>query len=452
VVALTLTALIGNPASSQSRSPASASTPASWLQLRGATDNTGRLPGTLEVAWRFKARHAVRGLSVAAGLVLVGTESADAASRNPGPDQRGYLTALDALTGIPLWTQEVPNWIHGDPVIYRGLAFASFGRFPMTSPGGVIAVDLRTGRTVWSLNADGGIMPAPALDSAEGSLIVAGGDGVLRTLDVRTGAVKHASVLGSPDAMASPRIDDNGVVYLGADATLFSYSTRTGRFLWRFRPPGLVELGTPPAALADTIVFTEGTKHLGLWSAFRALPIRRFWQLAREGRSMFGNRLSTYASWFQEQWLLAVDRRDGHPLWQQPLGVGLIVLRNNSGTPVVAGKRVIISSPVSQTVSAFDVASGRVLWRRRLDAMHIGAATIVGSDIVLGDKNGYITLLRIDDGRVIGRCNAGAAFSPTAPVVVGRTLFTATRDGWVRATPYDSLRHRAILPGGTACF
>lgn len=452
-VALILAALNRASASGQSPpSPSAGSMPASWLQLRNGTDNTGRVPGTLEVAWRFKAQHAVRGLSVAAGVVLLGTESADASSQQLGPDQRGFLTALDATTGSALWTVELPNWIHGDPVVHQGRVFVTFGRYPMDSPGGVMAVDLKTGATLWALTTEGGIMPAAALDSAAGSIVVAGGDSMVRTLDMRTGAMRNAGKLGGPDAMASPRMDENGVAYLAAWSTVVSFATRTGTLNWSYSPPGLVDLGTPPVALGDKAVFAAGIKPRGLWSAFRDLPFGHFLKLSRDGYGLLGDRLSSYPSWFQEQWLLAVDRRDGHLLWQRSLGVGLIVLRNNSGTPVVTGQRVIISSPVSQTVFAFDAGSGRMIWRRRLDAMHIGAVTIVGADVVLGDKQGNVTLLRAEDGAMLGRCSAGAPFSPTAPIVVGRTLFAATRDGMVHATPYDSLRSRAVARRGRACF
>jgi outer membrane protein assembly factor BamB len=426
--------------------------PASWLQLRNGVDNVGVSPGTLDVSWSFKAPHAVRGLSVADGVVLAGTESADAASAKQGPDQRGFLTALDAGTGIPRWTKEVPNWIHGDPAVFQGRAFATFGSFPMNRPGGMIVVDLKTGATIWSLAVDDGIMTAPAIDSAAGSVTVAGGDGVVRTLDIHTGALLRTYGLRASDAMASPRLDGDGVAYLSGGSTLFSYSTRTGKLNWFFAPPDLVQLSTPPTALSDTIVFQEGIKHRGVWSAFRDLSFGRFVRLGREGYNMSGRRLSSYPMWYEEQWLLAIDRRDGHLLWKQPLGVGLIVLRNNSGTPVVAGQRVLVSSPVSQIVWAFDAATGRVLWSRALEAMHVGAVTVVGSDVLLGDKSGNLTVLRITDGEVVGRCKAGGPFSPTAPVVVGRTLFAPTRDGWLRATPYDSLRRRATASGGAMCF
>lgn len=436
----------------QKSTPRGATMPGSWRQLRAGVDNAGRTPGSLTVAWRFKSPRPVRGLSVVDGVVLLGTESPDAAARVHGTDQRGFLIALDAFTGARLWQREVSNWIHGDPVIFQGRAFATYGSYPMNAPGGVTAVDLKTGNPVWSLPVNMGIMPAPALDSATQTLVVAGGDGVIRMLDPVTGSVKSTAPLGSPNAMASPRIDDDGIVYLGADTSLFSFSTRTGRFNWTYRSPNLVEIGTPPPALTDTVVFTQGTQSLSVWQAFRELPFDRFVQFGREAYDLSDNRLSTHAKWFEEQWLLAIDRRDGHLLWQQPLGVGRIILRNNSGIPVVSDDQVFISSPVSRTISAFNAATGQPLWKQPLDAIHVGAVTVIDDDLVLGDRSGDIILLRDSDGARVGRCHVGAPFSPTAPLVVGKTMFAATRDGWVYATPYDSLRSRATRSAPASCF
>jgi outer membrane protein assembly factor BamB len=443
-------AIAQKPAHTATRDPAEM--PTAWLQLGAGTDNAGRRPGTLDVSWHFKAPRPVRGLSVAGGLVVVGTESPDASELVRGPDQHGFLIALDAFTGAQVWMRKVPSWIHGDPVIFDGRAFATYGQYPMQAAGGVTAVDVATGDSLWSMPIADGVMPSAALDSATGSLVVVGGDGILRTLDYKTGAVRNQAGLRAADAMASPRIDDDGVVYVGAQSSLFSYSTRTDRFNWTYRSPTLVELGTPPPALTDSIVFTEGTERLSVWSAFRELSFGRFLKMGREAYTLSGNRLSTYSSWYKRQWLLAIDRRDGHLRWQQPLGAGRIILRNNSGTPVVTGDRVIISSPVGRTVSAFDVSSGKPLWTHSLDAIHVGAVTVVDNDLVLGDRAGTITLLRASNGTVLGTCHAGARFSPTAPIVVGHTLFAAMRDGQVYATPYDSLRRRATQPQPTNCF
>jgi outer membrane protein assembly factor BamB len=437
----------------QAASSAAAATPSSWLQFRAGTDNAGYVPGTLSVEWKYRAASAVRGHAVADGIILLGTESADASLLKRGPDQHGSLIALDVRTGVELWKRDVPSWIHGDPAIYRGRAYVTFGQHPLDAMGGVIAVDLKDGRQRWAFDVDGGVMPAPALDTTTSTLLVAGGDGVLHLLDIETGAEKKAVGLRAVVAMSSPRLDDRGHAYFGAQDRLISYATRDHKFDWVFKVTDLVELATPVAALSDSIVFISGTEsRMNWWSAFRALPFARFVEVARDGYKVSGNHLASYNYWYAQQWLLAVDRYTGQLRWKQPLGVGGIVLRNNSGTPVVAGDRVLISSPVSNIIAAFDVMSGKPLWRRTVDARHVGPLTIVGDDIVFGDQGGRVNILAAKDGAMIGRCVAGGPSSPAQPIVVGKTIFVMPRDGWIYATPYEALRRRATAMSKKPCF
>lgn len=427
------------------------SSPSAWLQLGNGTDNAGVVPGSLEATWRFKARRPVRGLSVAEGIVLLGTESADADAPYGtfSGDQRGFVTALDANTGKELWTHGLPSWIHGDPAIYKGRGFVTFGRWPMLTPGGVMAYDLRSGDKVWSLSTTTGIMPAPAVDTSTRTLIVAGGGGVLYELSLDDGSQRHVTGLRNPPAMSSPRIDSHRSVYVGGEQSLMKYSIDRKTITWKLRVPGLNALGDVTVALADTVVFTTGWTYYGIWKAARDLPLRQFVAMAlKEFRT---RALGTYSLWFRQQWLLAIDRRDGRLLWRRPLGIGLETRRNSSGTPVVTGNRVIISSPISGIIRSFDIGTGRELWSRKLEALHKGAVTVIGDEMLLGDRTGTLSLLRLSDGAKVGWCRAGGSFTVLAPVLVGRTLFTATTDGWVHAIPYDSLR-RALQPGGNPCF
>ena len=126
--------------------------------------------------------------------------------------------------------------------------------------------------------------------------------------------------------------------------------------------------------------------------------------------------------------------------------------RNTSGTPVLTNGRVIVSSPVSGTIWAFNLESGEQLWTRQLDAIHKGAVTVAGDEMVFGDKKGRINIVRVSDGAMLGSCRTTSSFTPFAPVLVGRTMFVATRDGWVYATPFDSLRKRVIERVQQPCF
>jgi outer membrane protein assembly factor BamB len=311
------------------------------------------------------------------------------------------------------------------------------------------------------------MMPGPAIDATAGE-VIALGEGVLYTLALRDGAVIAAVGLRSPGGMSSPRIDDQRQVYVGTNTTIHSYSAASDKLTWQYSSPVLAGFLDVPLALSDSAVFTAGWKLVGISHVLRAVPVAMIprvlgdaWREFRDRPAGGGILASARAALmdmlftrglFMEQWIVAVGRRSGRLLWEQDLGVGAPVSRNTSGAPVVAGNAVVISSPVSGVVWAFDSRSGRPLWHRQLSSRHKGAVTIVGNDVIFGDARGDLNAINLQDGTPIGRCNAEASFSPTAPIMVGSTIIVATQDGWVHARPYTTLRRKFDLTGSHHCF
>jgi hypothetical protein len=80
--------------------------------------------------------------------------------------------------------------------------------------------------------------------------------------------------------------------------------------------------------------------------------------------------------------------------------------------------------------------------------MHKGAVTVIGEDVLFGDKSGQITLISLADGHLLGQCKTAGSFSVTAPILVGKTLIVPTRDGTVWAAPYAELRARMVGSAG----
>jgi outer membrane protein assembly factor BamB len=382
---------------------------------------------------------------VASGIVLLGSESADAETNSPRGDQRGMLTSLDAKSGAVLWSRPIPTWIHSDALIYKGTVYVTCGRWPMVHVGGLLAIDARTGDIRWAAGSAAGMMPGAAIDTVAQTITTSGGDGLVSTYALADGRLLRSTGLGGSNGMSSVRIDESGVAFIGASDLLQSYSTRTGAINWRFRAPGMRALGDITVALTPTTVFTTGTRGVAFSEAFHTLSWSQFTSLMREGAKT--QRLRSIRGWFRQQWLIAVDRTTGRMLWRRPLGIGLSVPRNQSGTPVVVQDTVVVSSPVSRTVLAFRL-DGKPLWSSRLPAMHKGAATIAGADVILGDKSGNMLLLDMASGAIAGSCRIGGSFSVTAPLLVGKTLIVATRDGAVIAAPYVGIRARMRSKAG----
>ena len=424
------------------RSLTSPEMPASWIQLRNGNDNSGAIAGVLTAQWTYKAKQPVRGMSVAGGTIVLGMESVDADGEGKNPDQSGRVVALDVHTGRELWSVDVPSWVHGDVLIHKGIVVVDYGRWPMIYPGGVGALSLASGKPLWSMTTVGGIMPAPALDTMTGTVFAAGGDGVLYGINLESGKLLSEAGLRSADAMSSPRLPDDSTLVLCAGNSVTSYDRRSGRVRWRFQSPEVHSIGDIPPAIGNGIVVTTATKTSTLTAAFRALPVQQFVALLRT--AVATKKLGTYRSWFQQQWLLALEMRTGHVLWRRPLGFGLEVPRNTSGTPVIAGNMVVVSSPVSKRLAAFQLSSGENLWTTSLRVSHKGAVTVNDSVFMYGDKEGVLHRRSLRTGNELGSCKTNGAFTPLAPIVVGKTVIFATHDGSVQAIPLATLSARTV--------
>jgi alcohol dehydrogenase (cytochrome c) len=85
----------------------------------------------------------------------------------PDPDPRGYLKAIDPLTGEAKWQTgfKSPNWA-GTLVTAGGLVFTG------TLTGEFIAADADTGRIVWQFQTPSGIIGQPVTFEKDGTQYV----------------------------------------------------------------------------------------------------------------------------------------------------------------------------------------------------------------------------------------------------------------------------------------
>jgi outer membrane protein assembly factor BamB len=344
-------------------------------------------------------------MSVARNRVLVGTEVPGETSKPPGT-----ITALSLTTGAQLWTHDLPAWVHGDPAIVDSTAFVTFGAYPFDlMPGGLWAFDLRTGRIKWKFASGAGIMPSPAV---VGSIVFTGGaDSCIHSVNARTGQQLHSWCTGSPIAMSSLRIADSLVIVGNVSGHVLAYNTRTFKEQWRRKWAPIDHIGDPPVAFAHGLAITTGTH--------------------------------TFVPDSQRHWVVAFNATNGDTVWRSVLGVGPRFERNTSGTPAVAGDMMVVSSPIAQTLHAFDARSGAKRWSMDVDSPLRGAPTIVGEDVVFGDAAGRLSIRELRTGKLLGVCRFSAPFTVFAPLVVGQTILVATQDGWLYAEPYAELRGRA---------
>ncbi|MEN6546099.1 MAG: PQQ-binding-like beta-propeller repeat protein [Armatimonadia bacterium] len=249
-----------------------------------------------------------------------------------------YLRAFDPSTGKVLWDFEDEGMM-GTPVVADGVAFVA-------SPGSDIqAIDTRTGKQLWAVNA---VLGMPAV--ADGTIFVCRWNGDIRALEAATGKLRWS--FPTAEGLDQP-VPANGAVYAGSeDGHLRALSAQSGKLLWDFDAGNKVLSPTVVKGVVYTVSYNKDTR--------------------------FQNQ--KYADHLPEDGhLYALDARTGKPLWHFAVGQGIDTL------PAVRDGLVFAPSKDNH-VRVFDAHGGKLLFDYEagaavcVQAIGSNALYYVGSD------------------------------------------------------------------------
>ena len=210
------------------------------------------------------------------------------------------------------------------------------------------------------------------------------------------------------------------------------------RVVWSRALGGLVEF---PAVVADGIAYIANAR-----GTIRALDMRTGDVVWRHD-TPHGKMASSPAVWGTT---LVVHGMDGH-VWILRRSDGRLLWHHTAGSPiesspVVIGKGIDVFGAWNGTVTALDLRTHRVRWRRAFGCKITSSAAYAGSTLYLGDycgrllalraANGALKWSRAVNGRVYGTpaVSAGRVFVPSS---TGGSLTAFSTGGtrlWSRST------------------
>ena len=375
----------------------------SWLKSLGSKDNvqpptplTDFTPTTqIDRVWseRIGSGAGVSGARLAPG---------DADGRLYAASVDGTIEALDAATGRTIWkkhlgqrhgwwwrrTDNSLRWsggptVQGDLLVVGGL------------DGQLYAFSSKDGADRWHTQLTSEVIAPPAI--ANGIIVVRTDDGHLAGLDAKDGSRKW--VLDQPVPALSLRgnsapVIANDTVYDGFD---------NGKVV-------AVRLDDGAEEWAQTISSGEGKTE-----------VERLADV--DGNLVIDNGALFAAGYRGKVTALALDT--GRPLWQRDLSsyVGVAV----SGNSVV-----VVDS--DGNVWAFDRETGVNLWKQdKLEYRWLSAPAIQGKYVVVGDSEGYVHWLSLDEGKFAARERLGKKAIEGAPLVVDGMLYVEDVKGHLGA-------------------
>ena len=353
-------------------------------------------------------------------------------------------TVENQFTPSTAWDVSVGSGI-GD--FYSNLhpAYADSVVYAADRKGTVKAVNADDGKEVWSVNLaekDGWFSRKPALLS--GGLTIAGGHvyvgsekAQVYALDAGTGAIVWQTTAAG-EVLSRPTASDGLVLVHTSNGQLQALDENSGVVKWTVNldMPALSLRGESAPAVAYGAAIVGGDN--GRVSAVLMQQGQLIWQqrISQATGTTEIDRLSdvdttpvivngvVYALAYNGN-LTALDLRSGQILWKRELG--------SVNDFIVDGNRIYIADQ-NDRVLALTTDGGVTLWTQS-DLLHrlLTAPALYNGSLVVGDSEGYMHWINPEDGRFVAQQKVDSSGFLTEPVVADGKLLIQAKDGTVYA-------------------
>jgi len=257
-------------------------------------------------------------------------------------------------------------------------------RLYLSTHDGVIRCMFR-GRQSWFFKMNGGALAAPILEGE--TLFVAGGDGIVYSLNRFNGAVRWQADLNE-ELTTSPTLSEGRLFVMSSGQSVTALAAKTGKRLWKFHrdpPGGFTIRGDARPVVANNTVFAG----------------------------------------FADGSVVALGPADGVAKWSRPVsGVGdyldidwIDAPENDPHIYVASAKAGIL---------ALDAANGDLVWTFALaGANHV---LVDGPRVIAGGRSSLIALGR-SNGKPLWKLDLGKDHYPTQPVIISGLVLVAADRG-----------------------
>lgn len=361
-------------------------------------------------------------------LIVVGLLALSACSSDKPKFEPAKLVDFDPRVKVEVrWDDDIgePGQSVLSPAVTREAVFAA------NADGKLYRLDRNTGKRIWRIDA--GFVVTGGVGAGEGMVLLGGEKGELAAFDDETGKLLW-QVKMSSDVLSPPKVADGVVVVRTGNQRIAGLSAKDGNRLWLYErsTPTLIVRSHAGVALRNGLVYAgfaagklaainlktgvvvwessvsqpRGNTELERISDITSLPVvdeAQVCAIAFQGR------------------LACFDAVQGGALWTRDIS-------SDKGLALF-GKMLYVTDS-DGNVLALDKSSGASLWKNSQLSLRNGTAVYPLDDyLILGDYEGYLHVLRRDDGLMMGRGKTDGSAIKTAPVTLGDGALVQTSDG-----------------------
>jgi uncharacterized repeat protein (TIGR01451 family) len=293
--------------------------------------------GELKLKWQNAASISLPSPAVVNGVVYVGAND-------------GHVYALNASTGVQLWSSFVGYPVPSSPAVANGMVYFGSGH-----DASVYALDASTGAKVWSYGTASVVDCWPTVANGVVYVDSEGVNGNVYALDASTGALLWNSATGYFITTHSPAVA-NGVVYVGTlNGNVHALNASTGVPLWNSAAAGDSIYSSP--AVANGAVYFGSYDHNVY--ALNASTGALLWSYAT-GDHIFTSSPAVASGVVyigsEDHNVYALNASTGALLWSYDTGDKV------ESSPAVANGVVYLGSRGNNGVIALNASTGALLW------------------------------------------------------------------------------------------
>jgi outer membrane protein assembly factor BamB len=360
------------------------------------------------------------------GAVTLSTDPAVAYRINPTHNGLQAANLTSRRLG-KRWSRDMGGPV-SYPLVAGGKVFVTVANVGSYGSG-LVALDEKTGRTLWGPVDLGGTYGFSGAAYDQGRVFVVNGDGLVRSFDANSGTPGWSVKADGQYSFDSPPTASSGSLYLvgaGSGGTLYAFSEASGALRWTAPVNGT---SSSPAVSADGVFVTFACVQADDFSPSTGT---RVWH---HNSSCSGGGGAT-AVLYQGK-VYARDLPSGNLTLDATNG-NAIGTFSASTNPAFSGKTGYFLT--GGTLRSLDLASGTVQWSFAGDGSLVSAPVAAGDTVFVASKSGIVYALKASTGRVVAEVDTQSTISATDEQNAVQRTSLAVGDGLL------------LVPAGTTLF
>ena len=352
----------------------------------------------------------------------------DLFSGGPTGPKPSELPVLSNPQGVKaLWTSNIgaaESFVFSPALVGEGIYVAS-------RSGSVARLDAATGQPKWRVTLGSRLSVGVGSDGA--LVVVASDEGEVFALDALDGTVRWRARVSS-EVLAVPKLGEGLVLVRSSDSRIFAFGADDGKRRWVYQRAAASLVVRSPVGLT----MSQGSAYAGFsggklvaialrngilrWEATVALPkgateLERITDIVGDP-VVLGREVCTAS--YQGR-VACYEVQNGNQIWAREM---------STLTGVSFDARYAFVSDDKGAVHALDRGNGRSIWKQdRLAYRQLSLPLPLGTEVAVGDLQGYVHFLARESGAFIGRAATDGSAVRAAPQRLAEGLLVQTQNG-----------------------